>query len=48
LAYNEYLETAISADMELHIDERAIVLAHLESVTRVAVFLVEAIRGSTV
>lgn len=43
-----YLETAISANMDLDIDERAIVLAPLESVTRVPMLLVIAIGGSTV
>jgi hypothetical protein len=43
-----YLKTAISADMDLDINERAIGLAPLEGVTRVPVLLVIAIRGSTV
>jgi hypothetical protein len=43
-----YLETALNTDMNLNIDKRAIVLAPLERVTRVAVLLVISIRGSTI
>ena len=42
------LETAISADMNLNVDERAVVLAPLKGVTRVCVLLVKTVRGSTV
>jgi hypothetical protein len=43
-----YLETTIGTDMNLDVDERAVIFAPFEGMARVAVFLMIAIWSSTV
>lgn len=42
------LETTISADVDLDIDERAIILAPFEGVTRITVLHEETVGGSAI